>query len=124
MAPGWGSPSRLPALGGEIYDVDSTDERLRAAQADAVGDFAELDMADALVWIMTRAPTRTAGRWFEAGWAYAKGRWVIAVGERDSPFHLLAGITRVGSTDEAAWVLSGAWWRPDEGGLLRPLASP
>ena len=77
----------------------------------ALGDLCEIDGAEVLVWLLSGEGIRTAGR------AHALGRWVVAVGEARSPFHILPAVTRGPDFMAAVVEIWRARWGKPVGGV-------
>jgi hypothetical protein len=96
-------------------DCDSDDDGTKApeavTQADIWADICLEDVRKAQVLVCVAEPGRAfsrGGRHFETGFAYAIGKSIIVLGEREHVFHMLPGTLHV--TDEAALILALKHW--------------
>lgn len=66
----------------------------------ALQDLTEIDAADFVLLIGT-VLSRTGGKHFEAGYAVAKGKRLVVIGQRENVFHYLPDVEFVADWEEA-----------------------
>jgi len=79
-----------PASGKQGLGADSLNERPELGRPYALQDIADIDAADTLM-LFTDGNGR-GGRHWETGYAWANGKLIVIVGDRQHVFHTLPGI--------------------------------
>jgi hypothetical protein len=77
----WHSVITMPGY----QNRDHWQQNPRLEQA-AVEDLSDIDEADALVLFTESGPQQGGGRHFEAGYAYARSKWLLVLGPREQVF--------------------------------------
>lgn len=97
--------------GSNPRDASDADRRAWSAQ-----DLAEIDAADAVWFLAPTPPATTRGAWFEAGYAFAKGKRLVFSGDtRQSVFCALGSEMPSDAAAFASLLEIAELLRPDRG---------